>query len=129
MQAYDIQFLINRMNAEMQRVRMTTQMTLGKIIDRLTQMPPKTMIDAIEYPHSYRGYYCDLAFERGEGRMLASDALILCKDAMGEIFEGYKGGDYQMGRNTPVWIADYGSCGQKIVNVLDDGSFELENDE
>jgi hypothetical protein len=129
MQANDIQLLINGMNAEMQRDRMANQMTLGKMIDRLAQMPPEATIDAIEYPHSYRGYYCDLAFERREGRILASNALIICKSAMGEVFEGYKGGDYQMGRNTPVWLADYGSCGQKIVNILDDGSFELEDDE
>lgn len=30
------------------------------------------------------------------------------KSAIGKRFEGYKGGYYVMGKNTPVWLAEYG---------------------
>lgn len=49
--------------------------------------------------------------------------------AMGEVFEGYKGGDFQMGRNTPVWLASYGCSGEKIMAIREDGALELAADE
>lgn len=121
--------MINGINQQWQRERAETQMTLGKMIDRLEAMPPETIIEGITAPHSYRGYYCDLAFERGETRIAASAALALCKSAMGEVFKGYKGGDFQMGRNTPLWLSEYGNTGQKIMGLRDDGSLELANDD
>ncbi len=121
--------MMDGMSAQWQRDRAAAQMTLGKMIERLEAMPPETMIEGIKAPHSYRGYYCDIAFERVENRIAASAALALCKSAMGEVFEGYKGGDFQMGRNTPLWLASYGCCGQKIMGVRDDGSLELANDD
>lgn len=106
------------------RERAAIQMTLGKLIERLEAMPPETMIEGICAPHSYRGYYSDLAFERGE-KVTAAKALETCRGCMGEVFEGYKGGDFQMGRNTPVWLASYGCCGPKIMAIRDDGTLEL----
>ena len=61
--------------------------------------------------------------------MPASVVLAMCKGAMGEVFQGYKGGDYQMGRNTPVWIANYGDVGKKIMAIRDDGMLELATDD
>ena len=121
--------MINGMSQEWQRERATTQMTLGKLIERLTAMPPETLIEGIGNPHSYRGYYCDLAFERTDERLTAGAALAMCKAAMGQVFEGYKGGDFQMGASTPVWIASYGCCGDKFMGVNDDGTLERLADE
>lgn len=104
-------------------------MTLGTLIDRLAELPPETEVDAFDEPQSYRGYYCDLAFEKVDRKRTAGDLLNMCKGAMGEVYEGYKGGDFQMGRNTPVWIAPYGSCGQRIMAIQDDGTLELADDE
>jgi hypothetical protein len=53
----------------------------------------------------------------------------MCRAAIGEVFEGYKGGDFQMGRNTPVWLASYGCSGEKIMAIRDDGALELAADE
>ena len=117
------------MSAQWQKERSMSQMTLGKMIERLDAMAPEAMVEGIESPHSYRGYYSDLAFERGESRIEAGKALALCKSAMGEVFMGYKGGDFRMGRNTPVWLADYGCCGEKIMAIKDDGALELANDD
>jgi len=116
------------MSAEWQRERAASQMTLGKLIERLEALPPETMIDLAE-PHSYRGYYQDLAFECAIEKVTAKDALAICRKAMGEVFQGYKGGDFQMGRNTPVWRASYGCRGQKIMGIRDDGTLELADDE
>lgn len=126
---HPLQAMVNEMLKQRQIERSTSQMTLGKLIDRLSAMPPDAMIESIEAPHSYRGYYSDLAFESNSGRIPVSAALALCKSAMGEVFQGYKGGDFQMGRNTPLWVANYGDCGQKLMAVRDDGSLELADDE
>ena len=124
----NMQALLDGMSAEWQRERAASQMTLGKLIERLEALPPETMVKGIREPHSYRGYYSDLAFEVGDN-IAAKDALALCRGAMGEVLQGYKGGDFQMGRNTPVWIASYGCCGQKIMGIRDDGTLELAEDE
>jgi hypothetical protein len=79
--------------------------------------------------HSYRGYYSDLAFEKLDRKITVGEALKMIKECMGEIFQGYKGGDYMMGRNTPVWLSEYGTTGMKIVDILDDGTFDLIEDE
>ena len=80
-------------------------------------------------PHSYRGYYSDLAFKRGEGVREAGGLLADCKAAMGEVFEGYKGGSFVMGALTPLWVAPYGCCGQKLMAVHVGGELETADDE
>jgi len=121
-----IQALIDGMSQQWQKERAGTQMTLGELINRLERVPPKTLVKLGE-PHSYRGYYCDLAFECVEST--AGEALAMCRECLGEVFIGYKGGDYQMGKMTPVWLAYYGSCGKKIMTIEDDGSLVTEEDE
>jgi hypothetical protein len=125
----NMQALIKGMNAQWQRERAETQMTLGKMIAALEKMPADAMIDGIRHPHSYRGYYSDLAFERAKGKTSVADALAMCKGAMGQDFTGYKGGDYVMGALTPLWMAYYGSTGDKIMDILPDGIIETAEDE
>ena len=36
---------------------------------------------------------------------------------MGQVFEGYKGGDFMMGALTPLWVAAYGNCGNKLLAI------------
>jgi len=48
---------------------------------------------------------------------------------MGQVFNGYKGGDFVMGALTPVWIASYGRLGRKIIALSDDGKLETSEDE
>jgi hypothetical protein len=124
----DMQAMIDGMSVRWQAERAGEQMTLGGLIGRLEELSD-TEVDAFSGPQSYRGYYCDLAFEKVEGKISAADLLTMCKGAMGEVYQGYKGGEYQMGRNTPVWIASYGCCGQRILGIRDDGTLELADDE
>jgi hypothetical protein len=120
----NIQAMMDGMSQQWQKERAGSQMTLGAMIDRLSAMPADTMIDGLISPHSYRGYYSDLAFEQGDKRMKASDLLSVCKGVMGEVFSGYKGGDFQMGRNTPVWVSCHGCTGPRLMAINDDGTLQ-----
>lgn len=122
----DIQAMIDGMAARAQTTRAQTQLTLGQLIAALSQLPADLLMANLRNPHSYRGYYCDLAFERAEGTRLAGDLLAECRAAMGEVFEGYKGGDFVMGRNTPLWVSSYGTAsGQRLMAVAPDGSLVI----
>lgn len=126
---HPMQALVDGMSASWQRERAATQMTLGKLIERLEAMPADMLVDGIEAPHSYRGYYHDLAFEKCANKVKAGDLLAVCRGAMGEVFEGYKGGEYVMGALTPLWIADYGCCGKKLIGIGDDGALVTAEDD
>lgn len=125
----NMQDLIDGMGQRMMRERSETQMTLGKLIACLETMPPDSNVYGLTNPHSYRGYYTDLAFEHNCDMVKASDLLAICKDAMGKVFQGYKGGDYVMGALTPVWVAPYGVTGEKLIMLRDGGGIKLANDD
>ena len=117
----DLQALMDGMSARMQSERAKTQMTLGKLIAALEAMPPDAEVAQLQSAHSYRGYYSDLAFELGPNTRSVQGLLSDCKDAMGKVFEGYKGGDFVMGALTPIWLADYGDIGVKLMALPADG--------
>jgi len=124
----ELQALVDGMNAQWQKERADTQMTLGELIEYLESIPPESVVQGISGAHSYRGYYSDLAFVGDGIAATAADALDVCREAMGKVFEGYKGGDFMMGGNTPIWQAAYGCCGLRIMALNSDGSPELEQD-
>ncbi len=125
----NMQALIDGMSAQWQRERAKTQMTLGKLIDALEAMPEGAEVANLSSAHSYRGYYSDLAFEQGEGTRQAADLLAECRTAMGQVFCGYKGGDFVMGALTPVWVASYGCCGPKLMALHAGGDVETAEDD
>lgn len=93
-------------------------MTLGELIAALEQEPPdKVVAVGFADPHSYRGYYHDVAFEplrnTTAGAMLAA-----ARAALGATFDGWKGGQYTMTRRTDVWLAVQGDCGETIGPIL-----------
>lgn len=67
--------------------------------------------------HSYRGYYDQLAFEPARDVTIAS-MVAEVEGAVGKVFEGYKGGVYEMDQWTACWLANYGSCGQELGPTL-----------
>ncbi|GAB3937263.1 hypothetical protein [Larkinella terrae] len=114
------------------------QLSLGDIIDRIEPLIANQP-DVIElykeeatvrydfgylFPteiDSWRGSYDELALNyTEEGKETAITAFLeLLKSAVGKTFEGYKGGDYVMNENTPVWVANYGNSGNTaIIDVL-----------
>jgi len=95
---------------------------LGELIKKLEAMPQ----DANVYfdfgrlvPHgvdSYRGYYDHLAIGFGDGSPTKVATLLKeLKAAVGKTFQGYKGGDFRMSEDTPVWVANYGRTSDTTV--------------
>ena len=115
---------------EDRKKRQKTQMTLGELIAHLKQLYPKDKVADLQKPHSYRGYYADLAFEYdGESTISSSELLKRCYDALGQTMAGYKGGDFIMHRNTPLWIARYGKTGTRLMKMRPDGTIVTEEEE
>ena len=123
------QALIEGLGVIWQRERAESQMTLGGLISGLSLLSPDLHVANLVNAHSYRGYYCDLAFELKPGTRQAGELLADCQSAMGRRFEGYKGGSYMMGENTPVWVANYGSCGKRLIAIHADGEIIISDDD
>lgn len=123
MKVHPLQALVDGMNAHAQTERTPDGMTLGSLIAWLESKPQDAVVRKLGPLDSYRGYYCDLAFapygERTVGMVLAE-----CRQAMGQVFTGYKGGEYVMGATTPLWSAEYGSCGPRIVAMTENAPYE-----
>lgn len=124
-----LQAIVDGMSKRMQIQRASTQMTLGKMIQCLSDMPYETMVDGFGNPHSYRGYYEDLAFKPVDNKINCRDALAICQSAMGKVFIGYEGGEFMMGELTPVWLSNYGTTGRKIVAIYEDGKIDTQEDD
>ena len=122
------QALINGLSQKWQRERAETQLTLGRLIATLEAMPRGAQVANLRDPGSYRGYYQDLYFEQQFGTRPASELLADCKAAMGKVFEGYKGGEYVMGELTPLWVATYGCCGERLLAVQAEGKIQTASD-
>lgn len=127
----DMQAYFEGLKLQWAAERAASQLTLGGLIDILSTLPREKEIEAMTEPHSYRGYYEDLAFELSpDNRRTVADTLEMLQRCMGKVFEGYKGGDFPMHANTPIWSAYYGCCGRKLVSfdrAL--GTFETAEDE
>jgi hypothetical protein len=62
-------------------------------------------------------------------KQTVAEALAIVNPCLGEVFTGYKGGEFGMTKATPVWIAHYGCCGKKIMEIDDNGSIILKEDD
>ena len=88
---------------------------LKDLIEFLERIDPDAVVPhGFGIPMSYRGDYCDLAFEPVENARIG-DMLDFARSALGAEFEGYKGGEYLMGDWTTCWIARYGDSGGDCI--------------
>ncbi len=93
-------------------------MTLDQLISALEAAPQDLLVPiGFACPHSYRGYYKDLAFEPKVDTTVG-EMLACARSALGQTFEGYKGGEYTMRGHTDVWFAHQGFTGEAIGRVL-----------
>ena len=85
---------------------------------------------------SWRGSYSELALNYsdwtksngvfwGVEPMKIGDFYNMIKETIGKTFYGYKGGEYVMGKNTPVWVANYGDSGHTAVINIIDNEYEI----
>ena len=127
----DLQKMMDAMSEMNRNTRSDYHLTLGKAIEGLSKFEEKESIrfdyedKAPGNPHSYRGYYSDLSFEPcqiGE-RANVGSFLEDLKESLNVEFTGWKGGEFYMGENTPLWVATEGECGRAIIDILhrDDG--------
>lgn len=113
-----LQAIIAAYSTKAQVERSASQMTLGKLISALGQISAERITHGFGFLHSYRGYYADLAFDPEDSPIgNVGDLLALCKNAMGKVFTGYKGGDFLMGETTPLWISEYGATGLRLIDL------------
>lgn len=92
--------------------------TLAELIARLeTADPTQVVKHGFHNPQSYRGFYEDLAFEPATD-ITVGEMLDAARSALGETFEGYKGGYFTMRQHTDCWLAEYGCLGETIGALL-----------
>ncbi|MFB8071112.1 hypothetical protein [Streptomyces californicus] len=94
-------------------------MVLEDLIEMLEAADPDTVVKhGFTNPHSYRGYYHDLAFEPASN-VRVGDMLEDARGALGETFEGWKGGDFTMNGYTDCWLSVEGySSGETLGPLL-----------
>jgi hypothetical protein len=107
----------------------TRFLNLGEITDALAELPSTmrafVMMDgALLSPDgvdSYRGSYHDLAIEpvNTSYERTVGDLLGCLRAADGQTYEGYKGGQYLMHRETAVAVSQYSLCSQDYVTGVE----------
>lgn len=148
----DLQKMIRRKLSIQRReaFKKSPQLCLGEIIGKLEAISPfygslqkdeKTIRYDFEYLipttlQSWRGSYDELALgwtylgyspndcpdhNCQEGPKI-TDFIKHLEEAIGKYFVGWKGGDFVMSEETPVWVANPGNVGETaIVDVVDNG--------
>jgi hypothetical protein len=110
----DIQALLDTIRTAMRDTRKDYHVSLGELIRLLDQADPETLIYYTN-PHSYRGYYHDLAIEPTDLPIKVFQLNNQLKQILDKELYGYKGGEYLMSADTPVWIAHKGCTGAALV--------------
>jgi len=121
----DIQTMLNNslIARRQEALKTSPQLTLGEMIlklDALQASDTQVFLDFGEHLQptgieSWRGSYEELALEFALNSGMPADFFLdLLREAVGKTFEGYKGGDFLMGRSTPVWVANYGHSGVEV---------------
>ncbi len=111
-----------------EELKTSPQLTLGELILKLEAVTKKELNVYFDFEcarpthlNSWRGSYDELALSfMFEGDVLTVEKLLtILKGAVGKTYIGYKGGDYVMGKTTPVWVSNYGNSGNTaVVDVL-----------
>lgn len=111
-------------------LKTSSQLLLGELILKVEAVKDKGLKVFFDFSNahpaglrSWRGSYEELAIEyEVDGNPLTVEIFLQqLKDAVGSVFQGYKGGDFRMGKNTPVWAANYGDSGNAgVVDVAEE---------
>lgn len=123
----------------------SAQLTLGQVIKKLENCgltygkhnePKHVYYDfgtAIPTTlHSWRGSYSELALgyqltgydnsDKHHSQTTAETLLFELKSAIGKEFTGWKGGEFTMDEETPVWVSNAGDSGNTgIIDIVDKG--------
>ncbi len=136
-------YLNNAINTKrMNKMETSDQLTVGEILLKIEPLLKKQKEIKEKYGHTARVFYdfcnlfpCDINSWRGSYSELAlnyksynesepleiTDFYNMLKETIGKTFGGYKGGEYIMGKNTPVWVANYGDSGNTaVIDIVND---------
>lgn len=92
-------------------------MTLDELIAALESADPTQVCPAgFNNPHSYRGYYTDLAFEPASD-ITVGEMLAAARSALGTTYIAWKGGDYQMTGDSDCWLSQVGSASEETLSA------------
>jgi len=136
-----IEEILESMMSGMRQMRVEYHLTSGEAIEQLRKLQPTHRV-TFDYDEdvspgdvdSYRGYYEDLAVEPTESPVQVSTFLSVLEAALGETFTGYKGGDFVMDKDTPLWVAKWGDVGRAVTGLHLEGrgvvleTKEMDND-
>ena len=93
-------------------------MILRNLIDKLEKINPDTVCKrGFNNPHSYRGCYDQLAFEP-VNNITVGEMLDVAKEALYSTYTGWKGGEFTMDLFTDCHIANKGTTGEELGNLL-----------
>ncbi len=105
--------------------------SLGSLIDALKECAPGAEVQ-FDFCYivpttlaSYRGYYEDLALgwqDKGPTKTVAG-LIEQLEGAIGDTYEGWKGGDYTMHRGSSIWVANRGEAGGTAIVGLNDETY------
>lgn len=121
-----------------ERFESNEQLSLWEFIKKLkvcidTGKDDKNVVFDFEYLfptglNSWRGSYEELALNFGsnedenEMQLELTEFIKLCEEAIGKTYTGWKGGDFVMSEDTPLWVANMSNSGNTaVVDVLDEG--------
>ena len=116
------------------RFNESRQFSLGDLIEKLEEIDDLNSKDvrfdfayfAPSTFHSWRGAYEELAVSYSEDTKNAGVFLDECRNTIGKTFTGWKGGEFTMSSETPVWVALAGmSCNTVIIAVSDHDSMVI----
>jgi hypothetical protein len=94
------------------------EIQLGAVIKQLKKLPKETIfINGFHEPHSYRGYYEQVAFEPFDN--VTSEALLMsCEASMEGVYIGWKGGEYTYDKKSIFNVAYEGSTSPRSAYIL-----------
>lgn len=121
----------DRMRAE--SFAQSPQITLGQLIDMLERVEDKRKGVCFEFAdlppgdlHSWRGSYDELSIGLTRSPYQADYVTVenwlpILKAAVGQSFTGWKGGEFVMTEDTPVWVAEWGTSGETgLVGICEE---------
>ena len=121
-------------NARQETLSKSDQLSLGDLIKKIEPIAKREseqdenieVYYDFEYFHptgvdSWRGSYSELALNiTHSGHVMSAKSFLnMLKDSIGAVFTGWKGGDFYMSEDTPLWVGISGNTA--IVGVLDEG--------
>lgn len=132
-----LQQMINNISEQERKKRSQEQMTLGQLIEQLEKMNLESRIICSTDTSmvfttfdSYRGYYADLAlgyiakdyYEENKDDEIhtVKDFLEEAKKCLNKTFYGWKGGEFVMGADTPLWVANSGHTSHFIIDRIEE---------